>query len=172
MRKPIIVINGAGGVGKDTLVGFAGEVYRIWNCSTIEPIKDAARLLGWEVSMKDDKSRKFLSDLKMLSTDYNELPLRYVMEKVERFLNCREHGDILFVHIREPHEIKKFVDAVKEKYGRKPITLLVRRNAVMHQYGNVADDGVEGYEYDYYFDNNVPLEEARTAFLRFLKEMA
>ena len=64
---------------------------------------------------------------------------------------------ILFVHIREPWEIEKFVKAT-EGVAK---TLLVRggsrsRNSA---YGNAADDMVENYEYDYYFVNDRPLDE-------------
>ena len=169
--KKIIVINGAGGVGKDTMVDFAKKRYMVWNCSSIEPIKQAAKILGWGHEAKDDRSRKFLSDLKMLSTEYNDFPFNYIVRYADSFLNCYRHGDIMFVHIREPKEIKKFVDAVNNAYKVKPITLLIRRDAVVHEYGNIADDGVENFQYDYVFNNDGTIEESEKAFTRFLESI-
>ena len=38
-------------------------------------------------------------------------------------------------------------------------------------YGNAADDGVENYSYDYYFDNGGTLEEAERGFIHLLKKI-
>ena len=43
MKKLTFVINGAGGVGKDTLCDLAAKHFRVYNISTIMPIKDIAR---------------------------------------------------------------------------------------------------------------------------------
>lgn len=170
MRKLIVVINGAGGVGKDTMIGFVEKRYMVWNCSSIEPIKNAAEFLGWNISMKDDRSRKFLSDLKMLSTEYNDCPFHHIVDRAKIFLECFGHGDVLFVHVREPKEIMKFVNAVSSSFGVKPITLLIRRDAVVHEYGNMADDNVENYSYDFIYNNDKPLDEAEEDFMRFFEE--
>ena len=65
MNKVVIVINGAGGVGKDTLCELASLHFKVFNVSSITPIKEIASMCGWS-GAKDDKSRKFLSDLKLL----------------------------------------------------------------------------------------------------------
>ena len=47
--KVVIIINGHGGTGKDTLCGFAGKNYRTVNVSSAEPIKEIARRYGgWQ----------------------------------------------------------------------------------------------------------------------------
>ena len=75
-------------------------------------------------------------------------------------------GEILFVHIREAEEIKKFVEAT----GGKAKTLLVRapHRMAAHVYGNPSDDLVEHYPYDYVFDNDAPRDRAGEEFLAFL----
>lgn len=154
MNKVVIVINGAGGVGKDTICELCAKHFKVRNISTVDPIKEIAAFCGW-TGVKDDKARKFLHDLKTLTAQYNEFPTNWAMNVYREFLNTDE--DIMFVHIREPWEIAKFVKATDGAAK----TLLVRGGSRTRAgaYGNAADDQVEEYEYDYYFVNDRPLEE-------------
>ena len=167
MKKTVIVINGAGGVGKDTLCELAARHFKVKNISSITPIKEIATLCGWS-GKKDDKSRKFLADLKQLTVDYNDYPTRWAMGEYESFLRSDE--EFMFVHIREPEEIAKFVSAT----GGEAKTLLVRGGARMRRtvYGNAADDSVENYNYDYYFMNDKTIEDAERGFTALLFEIS
>ena len=101
--KEIVVINGSGGVGKDTFVQFCGEYTSIMNISSVDKVKEAAKVLaGWN-GEKDEKSRKFLSDLKELGIEYNDAPFKYISNMAEEFKNSDKQ--IMFVHIREFEEI-------------------------------------------------------------------
>lgn len=164
MKKIAMVINGAGGVGKDTLCDLADKHFGVMNISTITPIKEIAAQCGWD-GRKDARSRKFLSDLKRLCVEYNDFPTVWAMERYREFL-ADDSLDILFVHIREAGEIQKFVDAT----GGEAKTLLVRGGERMQQssYGNASDDEVENYSYDYYFTNDKTLEETEILFKDFL----
>lgn len=164
MSKPVIVINGKGGVGKDTCVDAVATKYMVLNCSSIAPIKDVASLLGWDFDDKSDKARKFLSDLKLLSSKFNDFPFNYLIQRYKWFMTM-ENPQVLFVHIREPKEIAKFKDRVP---GCK--TLLIKSNRVDRVFGNMADDNVENYEYDYVYHNDKPLDEVDDDFLRFFEE--
>lgn len=163
MKKTVLVINGAGGVGKDTLCAMAAEKFRVENISSITPIKEIAKLCGWN-GAKDDKSRKFLADLKKISVEYNDFPTAWAAEQYRNFMLSDK--EIMFVHIREPEEIKKFVDAT----GGVAKTLLIRGGDRMTKrtYGNAADDLVENYEYDYYFVNEKSLAEVKIEFCDFI----
>lgn len=163
MEKKLIVINGRGGVGKDTLCDFAAKHFKVRNISSVDPIKEIARCGRWN-GEKDSKSRKFLSDLKQLFTDYNELPTRYICEQYEEFKKSDE--DILFVHIREPKEIEK----LKNTLPGCCLALLVTRDNYNANWGNASDDDVEKYDYDLYFKNDAPLEEAEANFTEFLQK--
>lgn len=158
MNKLTIVINGKGGVGKDTLC-MSLPHRRVRNISSITPIKEIAAMHGWN-GEKDLKSRRFLAELKRVFTEYNDLPNRYLLEQRADFLQSEE--EILFIHIREPEQIETFVRAVDGDC----ITLLVRRDLpdTAGGYGNHADDDVEDYPYTVIFDNNRPLEQSVLAF--------
>ena len=158
MNKLTIVINGKGGVGKDTLC-LSLQNRRVCNVSSITPIKEIAAQHGWN-GEKDLKSRRFLAELKRVFTEYNDLPTRYLIEQHHAF--AQSEDEILFVHIREADQIAAFVNGV----GGDCLTLLVRRELpeVAGGYGNRADDDVENYPYDIIFDNNRPLEQSTAAF--------
>ena len=166
MKKVVIVINGAGGVGKDTLCELAAKHFKVKNISSITPIKEIAALCGWS-GVKDNKSRKFLSDLKKLCVEYNDYPTVWALGQYKDFLSSDE--EIMFVHIREKEEIAKFVLATDGAAK----TLLIRGGDRMssEKYGNVSDDGVEDYAYDYYYTNDKTLDIAEVEFVEFLKKI-
>ena len=163
MKKLVVVMNGAGGVGKDTLCAFAAQAYRVRNVSSVDPIKELARRAGWDGD-KSDKSRKMLSDLKRLFTEYNDLPLRYIREQYEQFLGGEEQ--VMFVHIREPEEIARFVETAPGRIKTLLITNSSRETAV---YGNASDDNVAQYSYDGVYDNKYTLEETKEVFSAFFR---
>lgn len=105
MQKQVIIINGTGGSGKDTFVQYCSEYAKVINISSVDKVKEAATILvGWK-GEKDEKSRKLLVDLKKLSIDYNDAPLKYIEKQYNAFLNSQ--AEYLFIHIREIDEIKK-----------------------------------------------------------------
>lgn len=162
--KYTIVINGAGGAGKDTLCDFASKHYKIMNVSSVDPIKEAARLLGWH-GEKRLKDRKFLSDLKKLSCEYSDISTNYLVNKYDEFINS--DYELMFSHIREGSEIDHFKNAINGTV----ITLLISRDSINTTYGNTSDDDVMLYKYDYIYNNNTSLEEAENQFIAFLKKM-
>ena len=166
MSKVTIVINGAGGVGKDTLCELAAKHFKIKNISSITPIKEIALLCGWD-GTKDNRARKFLSDLKRVCVEYNDYPTAWAKAQYDEFLSSDE--EVMFVHIREPEEISKFVRATEGAAK----TLLVRGGKRMssEKYGNASDDGVENYSYDHYFMNDSTLDVAEKNFIEFLSNI-
>ncbi len=161
MNKKIIVINGSGGVGKDTFVEFCSEFAKVKNISSVDKVKEAAEILvGWN-GEKDDKSRKLLVDLKQLSIAYNDYPMTYIKNEADDFLANPEQ-QIMFVHIREISEIKKVKEILKAK------TLLITSSRVEKILTNQSDANVDQYEYDIYMTNDGTLEELREKAKQFV----
>jgi dephospho-CoA kinase len=162
----MVVINGSGGCGKDTFVNFCREnkEYAILNRSTVDPIKEAATILGWNGD-KTDESRKFLSDLKDLATKYSDCSFSYIAEEFNTYKYVSKA--IMFVHCREPEEIQRFVEVFGAKTvlidssARKPIILT-----------NHADAKVYDYHYDYVVYNNSNLEALKEKALYTLEKLA
>lgn len=144
MKKNIIIINGTGGSGKDTFVDFCSKYCKVFNFSSIDKIKEVATLMGWDGG-KTEKDRKFLADLKALSTDYNDMPFNSIKEAVDEFRNSDK--EFMFIHIREPYEIER----AKEEFGAK--TLLIKRIGLDIIKSNISDANVENYDYDFVIEN-------------------
>ena len=168
----IIVINGAPCSGKDTFVSLC-QKHLLWcgNFSTVDFVKEVARKCGWN-GTKTPEIRKFLSDLKDLLTEWDDVPYK----KIERAIELYEEealsydfssNDVLcFIHCREPKEIQKFADRMGAK------TLLIRRAAVENvEQSNHADAEVFNYQYDYEIKNNGTLEELERKAIKFLEEL-
>ena len=123
-------------------------------------------MCGWD-GRKDPKSRKFLSDLKKLCVDYNDFPTNWAYNEYLEFLENDQQ--VFFVHIREGAEIQKFID----RTGGRAVALLIRGGERMMggALGNVSDDEVENFSYDYYYTNDKSLEEAEREFVALLTQM-
>lgn len=169
-KKECFIINGSGGVGKDTFVSFVNKATQsLYSCQTInfssvDKIKKIARIIGWNGG-KTEKDRKFLSDLKILTTNYNDMPFNSMQNKVDEFYHSygdtNDYNVFLFLHIREPKEIKRAAESFNAK------TVLVKRDSVKHITSNIADKGVFDYKYDVIINNNgnlTELEEKAIAF--------
>lgn len=149
----IVIINGSAGVGKDTFVQICQKEYskgQIENISTVDLIKTAAKILGWN-EVKDERGRKFLSDLKDLACNYSNLSSEYLKKKIKDYKkleNTKYRVDIIFYHCREPEEI----DKLKEEFSAT--TLLIKNNRIKQVESNHADKNVENYKYDYIIENN------------------
>lgn len=172
-NKQVVVLNGAGGVGKDTLIRALREVYPAKHISSITPIKRLARTIGWN-EKKTLRDRKFLADLKRLTTEYNNYSEQWLRREVIKFVNpdrqsgnIMDESDLLFIDIREPEMIESF----KQNIFPSAITLLITRPRIDGQtYGNHADDDVANYMYDLVYNNDKPLEEAGPDFVQFVRE--
>lgn len=167
----IIIINGQGGCGKDTFVGYCGyEDEGVYNFSMVNGIKQIAQSLGW-TGGKELKDRKFLSDLKDLVAEYNDFPFQNTLKRVEKAINNYKwyHDNsnelICFIHARELKDINRWV----HEYGAR--TLIIRRPEVETHYGNHADDDVFEVDYDYEVWNTGDLYQLKDVAEKFVTQI-
>jgi dephospho-CoA kinase len=163
MNKQIIIINGSGGVGKDTFVEYCKEYSSVLNISSVDKVKEAARILGWTGS-KSDEDRKFLSDIKILATQYDDSPYKYIKESIKTFKKYK-YLDLMFIHLREPVEIER----VKQDFGC--LTMLIVNRNVPNINSNMADANVDKYNYDFLIDNSYRLYDLRQKAKSFVMEL-
>lgn len=171
MNKQIFIINGSGGVGKDTFVELVSvelndllkRFHTVENFSSVDKVKEIAREIGWN-GKKSEKDRKFLSDLKILTSEYCDMPFDSMKRKVSEFIKDEE-SILLFLHIREPEEITR---AVKEFSAK---TILIVRNSVKHITSNMADGNVFNYNYDFVINNSGTKEELNSKAKEFIQEV-
>lgn len=166
----IIIINGAGGAGKDSFVESAiryaekeGNLF-IRNLSCVTLVKAMAYDLGWN-GKKDEKGRRFLSDIKDALERYNDAPFQDVLQHIINFLSRKEADPdhtIIFIHVREPKDIARWVKETDAK------TLLIRR-AGIETFNNHADQNVYDYDYDFTYVNDGSLDKLEQDAIDFIK---
>lgn len=162
--KRIVVINGMGGSGKDSFVDCCKVFGKVYNISTVDEVKQAARdIFDWN-DTKTEKDRKMLSDLKALWVGYNDGPYNYIKNVIESF-NELETDAILFIHSREPIEIERF----RTDFGA--ITMLVKNSRVEPITTNDSDANVENYDYDIIIDNSGTIQELENKAAIFMEEV-
>lgn len=159
----VVLINGAGGSGKDTLINLITTYLRfefeIRNISTIDKVKKIATEMGWN-GEKDEKGRQFLADLKSVWTKYNNGANKEVMNWISAYhadesLSAKEF--LIFIHCREPEALKWF----EEELNKRKIdfcSVLVERSDIQ-SFNNDADKFVENFKYDMIVKNDGDLED-------------
>ena len=135
------------------IVPFLNNIIPTLKYSKIDKVKDIAKLCGWDGG-KTEKDRKFLSDLKLLTTEYSNMAFEAIKSKVNEFLEDSQHV-IMLIDIREPAEIEK----AKTAFGAK--TILIENKNVKTISSNMADANVFNYTYDYTVKNNGTLDDFR-----------
>lgn len=153
-----VIINGKPSSGKDTTVRQC-EILRhnVSNMSTVDFVKNVAKTCGWD-GKKDERGRRFLSDLKDAMTKYDDLPIKNILRGIEMVDN-----QIVFIHCREPQEIKKLKDLLNAK------TLFIKNDNVLLINTNHADAEVENFKYDYILDNSGSLGDLIIEADKFLR---
>lgn len=163
MVKHIYITNGVGGCGKDTFANFLNDFIPVYKYSSIDKVKEIARFCHWDGG-KTEKDRKFLSDLKLLLTEYNDLPFRDIKGHAELFLYWTNTKDVMLIDIREPAEIER----AKRELGAE--TILIVNPNIPHITSNMADKNVYEYEYDYKIMNDGTLEDFRKTVEQFARD--
>lgn len=175
----VAVVNGRPGVGKSEFERLCKEQCNLFNrvigfsndrclwidiTSTVDFVKEIAAMCGWD-GTKTLENRKFLSDLKDLLTNWDDVPFKMIEHRAKTLPNDSDW--IMFVDCREPAEIQK----MKERLNAT--TLLIRRESVEdNETSNHADANVFNYEYDLIIYNNsdiIDLEKKAKDFITYMR---
>ena len=170
IQKQVYIINGSGGVGKDTFVELVSnelndllkKFHTVINFSSVDKVKEIAKEIGWD-GKKTEKDRKFLSDLKVLASEYCDMPFKSMRSKVAEFYEDN-FAHILFLHIREPEEIERAAKSFNAK------TILITRDQIKHITSNMADENVFNYDYDIVIDNSGTLDDLKIKAKKFIED--
>lgn len=176
--KYVIIMNGKPECGKDTFVSYAVRCindrkigYGI-HLSSINPIKDICRQLGWN-GEKTDYWRSVMSDLKAVWVESCDGPTRYILENILAYKS--EHGDsFIFVDIRETYEISKIYRILKELRCINIIvkSVIIKRPEVDNKkHRNSSDNNVDKINYDYTIHNDSNLECLKNKAYNFIEEI-
>ena len=159
--------------GKDTFVNSCKKhTYWCLNVSTVDFVKEIAAECGWD-GTKTPKNREFLSNLKDLLTEWNDVPYKKVLREIELFktrmechnFNSQKEG-IVFIHCREPKEIERLVKDLGA------YSLLIRRPVIENiEQSNHADAEVFDYEYDMTIYNDGSFEDLDKKACDFLQTL-
>ena len=165
----VVIVNGMPECGKTTAQEICRDTLKLinWNCvikSSVEWVKEIATFAGWD-GTKNDKNRKFLSDLKAVLTSWDDAVLNHLIREVD-YYHYTGDNHVIFIDIREPYEIEK----AKEAFNAA--TLIVRRPQVeCNHYNNDSDMGVFNFKYDYTIWNDRGIEGLTAECVAFLKKL-
>lgn len=169
----VYIVNGAPGAGKTSFEEYVKTIMDKFYCRTISSIdfvKEIAKRCGWK-GEKTPESRKFLSDLKKLLIEYNDIVLRELTSEIsycqfdyKRF-SIEPVSWAIFIDCREPQEIEK----LKKAFNAKTI-LVSNKEAEARPTSNESDANILNYTYDIIIDNNGTLRDLANAAYDFVKK--
>ena len=152
MDKLVFIVNGKPRAGKDTFAMILNRYMKVYKYSAVTKVKEIATLCGWD-GKKEERDRKFLHELKMLTSEYSDMSYQDVVNEIEKYRNGEIEADVFVVDVREPEEIKRLVEEVGA------ITVFIENDNVPAIMSNAADANVENYEYDFVIRNNGTMKE-------------
>lgn len=150
--KMIFIVNGKPRAGKDTFAEILNRYMVVYKYSAVTKVKEIAMQCGWN-GKKEERDRKFLHELKMLTSEYSDMSYQDVVNEINKYRNGEIEADVFVVDIREPEEIKRLVEEVGA------ITIFIENNNVPAITSNAADANVENYEYDFVIQNNGTMKD-------------
>ena len=150
--KMIFIVNGKPRAGKDTFAMILNRYMDVYKYSAVTKVKEIATLCGWD-GQKEERDRKFLHELKMLTSEYSDMSHQDVVNEIKKYRNGEIEADVFVVDVREPEEIERLAKEVGA------ITIFIENNNVPAITSNAADANVENYEYDFVIQNNGTMKE-------------
>lgn len=125
------------------------------NVSSVDGLKYiATRYFNYDNDNKTDKDRKFLADLKQLTTDYCDYSFTYIINRWDLFVKD-PYKKYLFIHVREPKEIER----LKTELNAITLQITSTRTDIHKVDNNASDRDTDLYDYDFSIANDSTIEE-------------
>lgn len=166
-----IIVGGFPRSGKSTFVSYCqealGALYTL-DVSTVDLVKWLAAKAGWD-GTKTPKNRKFLSDLKQLLIEWDDVPYKDIIKTARKKRAELDgygitHTLYVFVQCREPEEIQKFVDRVGAH------TVFVSRKD-HEKPTNESDIATRRYNYEATIFNDGDLDQLKLCAQAYVKSL-
>lgn len=164
-RKHTFVMCSSAQTGKGTFVNYITRYLRdkygiqewpyVLYCSTIDPIKDIMTVYGWN-GIKDEKSRKCMSDLKQVFSEWSDMPFKHIQLRIEY-----TEAPFIFVDCREPEEVARF----QREFNAVSVGL--KRDG-LEEFRNEADLLAQTNSPDFLIPNNGSLEDLKYQAITFI----
>lgn len=176
-RKYIVALNGKPKSGKGTLVDiiYNDTNLNVWSTSIVNPIKAMANIITDDGQEKNDKYRKFIHDLLIIVTEYNDGAYNKVLDSISNFVNDK-NANILFIDIRDTKVIDRLKKQVSITYDKTKVafcSVYVDRPELNILHGNPADDELNyrDYEYNYILHNDKDFVYFKLTALSFVEHL-
>ena len=164
----VFVLNGSPTSGKNTFVEML--LCESAHYSYVDFTRDMLDCKGIDYKpkpneTKSEKSRILLETINNALEDFDDIPFKDCCDLTNDFLKGYLECEYLFVDIRKPKNIKRFLNEFKGARAvyvdnKKPISFVT-----------VSDSQVADYEYDFYIDNSGSLEDLQREADRFIAEI-
>lgn len=163
----VVIMNGRPCSGKTTFEEFCNIFCTTYLYSTIDPIKEIAKRMGWK-GTKEKDDRIFLSELKKVSKKYNNFPVEWVKNQIETTISDYANVGIdiedkykkviFFVDCREIEEIEELKSILPNV-----VTAAIIRNNIFNvsDYADVDNVNPVEYDYDYYIQNKKGIDDLK-----------
>lgn len=177
-RTFVIIINGVPQSGKDTFCDLCKKyVYcdgedNVITISSVDPIKDMLYKFGWD-GKKSDEVRDLIADIKQLWMKSTEPPTFYLFDQIFQYHKThQDQWNTIFVHIREPEEIKKLTNILSglNVIGIEWHTILVRRKNGDLSNKRTSDNFniITSYPYGTIIDNDGTIDDLDNKAMRYV----
>ena len=155
----IFVLNGSPRAGKNTFVDMIPNAVHYSYVDLTRRILDTE---GINYKFKSNSARVMLETINNALEEYDDIPFKDICGITDNFLNELLKADYLFIDIRKPENIKRFVGRYK---GAR--TVYVDNKKPLSS-ATLSDSVVTDYEYDFYIDNSSSLENLTKEVVRFI----
>lgn len=159
----IFVLNGSPRAGKNTFVDKIP--YSTCHYSYVDLTRRMLDNEGIDYKSKSDSTRVLLETINNTLEKYNDIPFKDICSITDDFIRGQIKYEYLFIDIRKPKNIKRFVDKYKGVRtvfvdDKKPVSDVTESDSL------VAD-----YKYDFYIDNSGSMENLEKEVIKFITKI-